>query len=132
MFSDSVVGYNKNDFFYVTAEENGYMPTDKKCKEIMANEEQFDYAKICRTDNEEQRDVFNDGTNSTKCIERELCINKDKVGKIDVVQNNHSGSEEKYEDYIRQFKSTQLDTLNLGIGVAALIYFIYRARNINI
>lgn len=132
MFSDIVVGYNKNDFFYVTAEQNGYMPTDEKCKEIMVNEEEFDYTKICRTDNEEQRDVFNDGTNSTKCIERELCINKEKVGKIDVVQNNHSGSEEKHQDYIKQFQSTQLDTLNLGIGVAALIYLIYRARNINI
>ena len=57
---------------------------------------------------------------------------KDKVNKIDVVQNNHSGSEEKHKDYIKQFQSTQLDTLNLGIGVAALIYLIYRARNINI
>jgi len=131
MFSDIVVGYNKNDFFYITAEENGYMPSDSKCKEIM-NDNEFDYAKICRTDNEEQRDVFNDGKNSMKCIEKELCINKEKVNKIDVVQNNHSGSEEKHQDYIRQFQSTQLDTLNLGIGVAALIYFIYRARNINI
>ena len=67
-----------------------------------------------------------------KCIEKELCINKDKVNKIDVVQNNHSGSEEKHKDYIKQFESTQLDTLNLGIGVAVMIYLIYRARNINI
>ena len=131
MFSDIVVGYNKNDFFYITAEENGYMPSDSKCKEIM-NDNVFDYANICRTDNEEQRDVFHDGKNSMKCIEKELCINKDKVNKIDVVQNNHSGSEEKHKDYIKQFQSTQLDTLNLGIGVAALIYLIYRARNINI
>ena len=131
MFSDIVVGYNKNDFFYITAEENGYMPSDSKCTEIM-NDNEFDYAKICRTDNEEQRDVFNNGKNSMKCIEKELCINKDKVNKIDVVQNNHSGSQEKHKDYIKQFESTQLDTLNLGIGVAALIYLIYRARNINI
>jgi hypothetical protein len=131
MFSDIVVGYNKNDFFYITAEENGYMPSDSKCKEIM-NDNEFDYAKICRTDNEEQRDIFNDKQNSMKCIEKELCINKDKVDKIDVVQNNHSGSQEKHQDYIKQFESTQLDTLNLGIGVAALIYLIYRARNINI
>jgi len=131
MFSDIVVGYNKNDFFYVTAESNGYMPSDQKCEEIMKDTE-FDYAKICRIGNEEQRDVFNYEDNSTKCIERELCINKEKAGKIDVVQNNHSGSEEKHQDYIRQFQSTQLDTLNLGIGVVALIYLIYRARNINI
>lgn len=131
MFSDIVVGYNKNDFFYITAEENGYMPSDSKCKEIM-NDNEFDYAKICRTDNEEQRDMFNVKKNSLKCIEKGLCINKDKVNKIDVVQNNHSGSEEKHKDYIKQFQSTQLDTLNLGIGVAALIYLIYRARNINI
>mgnify|MGYP003963762459 FL=1 len=131
MFSDIVIGYNKNDFFYITAEENGYMPSDSKCKEII-NDNEFDYAKNCQTDNEEQRDVFNAGQNGTKCIEKELCINKEKVTKIDVVQNNHSGSDEKHKDYIRQFKSTQLETLNLGIGVAALIYFIYRARNINI
>lgn len=131
MFSDIVVGYNKNDFFYITAEENGYMPSDNKCKEIM-NDTEFDYATICRTENEESRDVFNDGKNSMKCIEQKLCINKENVNKIDVVQNNHSGSQEKHKDYIKQFQSTQLDTLNLGIGVAALIYFIYRARNINI
>ena len=132
MFSDIVIGYNKNDFFYVTAEENGYMPSDSKCEEIMKNEVNFDYTNICRTNNEEQRDIFNFEDNSTKCIKRELCINKEKTGKIDIVQNNHSGSEEKYKDYIKLFESTQLDTLNLGIGVAALIYFIYRTRNINI
>ena len=132
MFSDIVVGYNKNDFFYVTAEANGYMPSESKCEKIMKNEDNFDYENICRTGNEEQRDIFNNKMNSTKCIEKELCINKDKVSKIDIVQNNHSGSEEKYQDYIKLFQSTQLDSLNLGIGVAALIYFIYRARNINI
>jgi|UniRef100_A0A6C0IK86 hypothetical protein len=131
MFSDIVVGYNKNDFFYITAEENGYMPSDSKCKTIL-EDTTFDYQTICKTDNEEQRDVFNSDTNSNKCIERELCINKEKVTNIDNVQNNHSGSEEKHQDYVKQFKSTQLDTLNLGIGITALIFFIYRARNINI
>jgi|UniRef100_A0A6C0IRD8 hypothetical protein len=131
MFSDIVVGYNKNDFFYITAEENGYMPSDEKCKTILEDTE-FDHQSICKTDNEEQRDVFNSDQNSSKCIERELCINKQNVTRIDNVQNNHSGSEEKHQDYVKQFKSTQLDTLNLGIGITALIFFIYRARNINI
>ena len=131
MSSDLVIGYNKNDFFYVTAEENGHMPSDSKCTEIM-NDTEFDYVNICRTGNEEQKHVFNTDDNSRKCIERELCENKEKVNKIQVIQNNHSGSQEKYKDYKKLFQSTQLDTLNLGVGIAALIYFIYRARNINI
>jgi len=131
MFSDIALGYNKNDFFYVTAEENGKMPSNNECQSII-NDTDFDYQTICRTGNEEQRTVFNTGDNSAKCIQRELCVNKDKVSKVESIQNNHSGSEEKYNDYKKVFRSTQLDTLNLGVGIVGLIFFIYRARNINV
>jgi len=132
MSSDIVIGYNKNDFFYVTAEENGHMPSDKKCTEILDPDNTFNYGEICKTANEEQKYVFNTDDNSSKCIERELCENKKKVNQIQVIQNNHSGSQEKYNDYTKLFQSTRLDTLNLGVGIAVLIYLIYRTRNINI
>ena len=60
MFSDIALGYNKNDFFYVTAEENGKMPSNNECQSII-NDTDFDYQTICRTGNEEQRTVFNTG-----------------------------------------------------------------------
>ena len=80
MFSDIVVGYNKNDFL-CNGRSNGYMPSESKCEKIMKNEEKFDYENICRIGNEEQRDIFNNKMNSTGVLKKNYVSIKTKYQK---------------------------------------------------
>jgi hypothetical protein len=115
--SDIIVGYNKNDFFYVNAETNGGELTANKCTmNISIHDPIWDVS--CNAKN------FVD--NSANCMLKELCINKEYANKIKSMQQNHSGSDEQYENARQVYDQTFARTLNLGSGILVLIFLMYK------
>jgi hypothetical protein len=110
--------YSKNDFFYTSAEENGYMPSIKKCENMEIYEKFWDIS--CNDTN-----FVN---NSNKCIEKELCINKETVKLTNEIESRNSGSIRKHENSKTVFNNSFLTTINLGVGVLILGLLIYNAR----
>lgn len=116
--SDILIGYNKNDFFYVNAENNGEMPNDETCKgtELKIHDASWDIR--CNNTN------FID--NSANCLNKELCINKEYSNKIKSMQQTHSGSGEKYDNAKDVYDQTFAHTVNLGTGIVLLSILLYK------
>jgi hypothetical protein len=57
---------------------------------------------------------------------KELCINKEYANKIKSMQQNHSGSDEQYENARQVYDQTFARTLNLGSGILVLIFLMYK------
>jgi hypothetical protein len=112
MNSDLVIGYNRNDFFYVMAEDNNQLPA----KEVCENE-------ITPYDNEwvNKCNATNFKNNSVECIQKELCKNRDKVTILDNIQHRHTGADQRYLDVNYKYDQNYLDTINLGVGIMAVI-----------
>jgi hypothetical protein len=115
----TTVAYSQNDFFYSRAENNGKMPSDGSCNSMNINNSNWDIS--CNDMN------FVD--NSGNCINRELCLNKQNSNLINGIQSKNSGSLEKYENSKQVFNKTILTSINLGIGIIALVILIYKNRS---
>ena len=64
MSEQTIVGFNSNDFFYVSAQENNIMPTDASCVTILSEADENKYTQ----DNGETIDYdFETGTFKFKC-----------------------------------------------------------------
>ena len=115
--SDIIVGYNKNDFFYVNAETNGGTLTAANCTmNVGLHDPIWDIS--CNAAN------FVD--NSGNCMVKELCINKEYANKIKSMQQNHSGADEQYENAKQVYDKTFAHTLNLGSGIIVLLLLMYK------
>lgn len=114
--SDILIGYNKNDFFYVNAENNGEMPNSGMCDDLNVHDASWDIS--CNNTN------FID--NSANCLKKELCINKEYSNTIKSMQQTHSGSDEKYDNAKDVYDQTFAHTVNLGTGVVLLSILLYK------
>lgn len=115
--SDIIVGYNKNDFFYVNAETNSGALTAANCTmNVGLHDPIWDVS--CNAKH------FVD--NSANCMVKELCINKEYANKIKSMQQNHSGADEQYENAKQVYDQTFARTLNLGSGIIVLLLLMYK------
>ena len=120
-FSQSAVfiGYSPNDYFYNNAITSGdpYAPNDDDCAALK------DMKIDCSHEN------FHD--TSFNCIQQEMCINQKLANDLSI-QNSNNGGERKFEDEMYSFKHLIIQSVNLGIGICVIIYFLYLRRKINI
>lgn len=116
------IGYSPNDFFYNNAMSSGdpYAPNDKDCAELK------DKKLGCDHDN------FNKNFNEVgfKCIQQEMCKNKELAESLSI-QFQNNGGPQKFGDLQYSFRNSLLKSINLGLGICSLMYFIYSRRNIN-
>lgn len=119
--SDIILAYNKNDFFYVNAENNGEMPSKKVCNDLDITNTKWDIS--CNPT------YFDD--NSGNCLKRALCVNKDLAGTLNEMQRQHSGSGERYENALDIYDETFAHTLNLGAGIVLLSVLMYKIITTN-
>jgi len=114
----SLIAYNKNDFYYSSALQNGFMPTDDDCKAMDKFNKSWDTS--CNEQNFEN--------NIDKCIAKELCINKETAELITNIDSRNSGSVQKYENSKTVFNNSLITFLNLGVGVIFLGVLIFKNR----
>lgn len=119
MSKNVLVEYNPNDFFYAVADREKMMPNKNICKNLDVQDDAT-WQNSCNENN------FYD--NREKCIDRELCVNKKNVEKIEKIKNNHNGADEKYLNTTSEYSGVILNTINLGIGIILLSGLIYRFR----
>ena len=63
--------------------------------------------------------------NSGNCYIKELCLNKKLADKINNIQNNHLGTDEKEKDSDKIYNDEVVKTINISIGIAILLGSIY-------
>jgi len=106
------VGYNKNDFFYLT-NANDMSPAGcsyiNKAAQIKCG------------------DAFNPtNTDDVRvCYQNELCINQDNVGKMYDIQQKHLQYQAQLMDLQTKYQNQMMTTFNLGIGIVGAIVYIY-------
>ena len=115
LYKDSlyVVGYSKNDFYYVDASftsDKFYLCTNDTIKN-------FDISNRC-TDAS-----FND--NSSNCMNNQLCKNKEYADKIESIVNSHLGSGENYQDVNKLYQEQYKKMINNGLSIAFVIFMIF-------
>ena len=114
--SDILIGYSKNDFFYVNAENNGKMPNYQMCTDLKIHDVNWDIS--CNSTH------FIDA--SANCLKKELCINKEYSNTIKSMQQTHSGSGEKYDNAKDVYDQTFAHTVNLGSGIVVIMILLYK------
>jgi hypothetical protein len=117
-----IKAYSSNDYFYSIASENKIIDDEKlkKCHKIdVYNEKKWN--NLCNEDN------FHE--NKEKCIQRELCINKNFANDITNVKNKMSEADERYSNSVLDYKTKVNQTINLGIGIMILIGLIMKLKN---
>jgi len=119
--SDIIIAYNKNDFFYVNAENNGEMPVKSDCNSLDIMNVNWDIS--CNPTH------FDD--NSGNCLKRALCVNKELAGTLNELQRQHSGSDERYANATDIYDETFAHTLNLGTGIVLLSVLLYKIVTTN-
>ena len=117
--ADILIGYNKNDFLYVLSNN---MPTKKSCNDT--------YYKImdsnCVPDITEGSSWNTDF--SYNCLKKEQCKNRENAEKIYKLQNDHLGSDAKYEDFKKLYETEYIKTFNLGIGIIGIIAVLFYTK----
>jgi len=113
--SRSYIGFSPNNFFYADAMQVNapFSPTDQNCNKLRGN------TFLCDHNN------FKD--TSFNCLGQVMCKNKELVNSIESLQ--HSGLEvvgEQYLDDNTSYNNYLLKSINLGIGIAAIIYLSYK------
>ncbi len=106
MSSSVFIEFNKNDFFYVNAGDQGFLPNREQCNTTF-NPDNDEWTSRCNRNN------F--ANNGSDCIKKELCKNRANAEKLIDIQNTHTGA-----DF--------MGTVNLGIGCLFLGGAIYMNR----
>ena len=117
MSTEVLIGYSSNDFFFVKAENEGAMPSDVICKTLNA---------IPGSDWKTRCDVKSSSINNNiqECTKKALCDNKAYANKLYNLQNNNSGSYQRYLDVQKKYNDQMVNFYNLGIGITILFGFI--------
>ena len=134
MANNVVVGYSPNDFYYVQAQKDNTMPTETECTRLKLNGNvivngstiidgtilsSIDPAwdTICKN---------NFSNNSSNCVKKELCKNRDKSNSLTSLESSGLGAKEKYMNEKMNYDSILMNSINLGIGIIFLLVVIYK------
>ena len=107
-----IFGYSPNDFYYNVVNNNAqtqYNLADKTCTELL--QKPFD----C----DMKFDV-----NKEKCVQKELCMNKQAANELTDLQKQYNGADEKFNDTNIENDYIIYNIVNLGIGIAAMVGFV--------
>jgi len=110
-----IFGYSPNDFYYnvvndKTQSKTQYDLADETCKNVLK-------AKVDCGPN--QFDV-----NKEKCVQTELCMNKQVANELTELQKQYNGADEKFNDTNIENDYIIYNIVNLGIGIAAMVGFV--------
>jgi hypothetical protein len=152
--SNILIGYNKNDFLYVSTNADKLLPKEKcdasynnmniTCE--YPNPDFLNNLSICTKNNTTDETIksclgdinisyANDypkwklwQDNSYNCLNIEICKNRDNADKIYQLQNNHLGSNVKLEDVNKMYKNEYTRTIHLTIGIIGIVAFIFYSK----
>ncbi len=112
LYKDSlyVVGYSKNDFFYVDASFTDF----NKCTTSVLNYND----KVNCTDS-----TFS--SNNQSCMDKQLCLNKKYADEIESIVYSHLGSGENYQDVNKLYQEQYKKLVNNSISIAFVIFMIF-------
>lgn len=155
--SNILIGYNKNDFLYVSTDPDK-LPTKQTCNTIYntmnitctpvatPSQDFLDKVTVCTNANKDPNNIpsclgniniqyANDypkwkswQDNSSNCINIEICKNRENANEIYQLQNNHLGSNVKLQDVNKMYKNEYMRTIHLTIGIIGIVAFIFYSK----
>ena len=122
--TSSYTSFSNNEYFYQSAMNDGTMPSDISCnKYFMDPTISKDIDKLCDVELTEFNKLTTD--QAENCVKRQLCQNKtlglDNINK----QSENLQSSQRLSDTSDVYNDNLINTVNLGIGILAMSYFIY-------
>lgn len=108
------IGYDNTEFYYYDLMTNGapFFPKNEECLNLLD--------KDISCDN-------NFADNSFNCLKKEICTNKNLAESLKLEYNNNGGIQ-KYNDYKYSYYNYILNSLNLTVGILAIISLIFYER----
>lgn len=155
--SNIVVSYNKNDFLYVSSmpidcETDAKIRANLSCTRVITPSEPFltDLCNCIIQGNTLSGNVSLDDTvsncminekgyseylswktwqdNREGCYKTEVCKNKKNAEEIYKLQNDHLGSNQKYEDATKLYNNEYTKMFNLSLGIIGIIGIIFYTK----
>jgi hypothetical protein len=98
-----ILAYEPNKFFWVSVSDD-YKATSNNFCDIQK----------CDDTNLTEENIHD-------CYMKEICDNKKNSEILQTLHSHHSSADGRYFDTSNTYKKTMLETLNLGVGVLAMI-----------
>lgn len=120
------VSYNPNDFYYVSSNLDL-----KTCNTVDVNK----MNNLCCSDpilsnyTMDKSKCPNWSTNKEKCYTYEVCKNKQNALLSNKIENNHSGSQERFANTKKQYEYEIMKTINITSGIAIFTIATYYMMN---
>jgi hypothetical protein len=114
--SNIYIGFSPNNFYYVDATNRGaeYAPDDSVCGNLISQ------TLACG------HNSFKD--TSFNCLQQEMCKNKELAQSL-VAEYDNNGGNVKFLDFQNAYYGYLIKSVNLGVGIAILMYIILWKRN---
>jgi len=125
--ASSYQSYSKNQFFYQSAVADKTMPSDSSCNSYYMDPQiSADIDAACNVDFETFNKLSTD--DAEHCVKRQLCQNKSLAEKNTngLTENLQSG--QRLSDTTDLYHQNLINTINLGVGILAMSYFIFANR----
>jgi hypothetical protein len=114
------IAYNPNDFYYVSS--GIYNDISNTCPGFLNDIEQWN-TKCCISNPDKSASscpTWND--NITNCFNFEVCKNKDYADKINSLENNNGGSDERQSNLQKQYPNEALKAINISASILIITY----------
>lgn len=122
----SFSGFSTNEIFYLSATSNGTMPSDVSCNTYFMDPKIS--AKIDTLCNGNFTSLSTE--EAENCVKRQLCRNK-SLGLISAAdQMDNLQTRQRLLDITDVYNENIINTINLGIGILAMSYYIFTNKAI--
>ena len=116
MTTTNYIAFSPNNFFYADAIQVNapFSPTDENCTKLDS--------KVFLCDHNNFKDT------SFNCLGQQMCKNKELVQSIELKQQSGDiyVDKERSSDDNTSYDNSLLKTINLGIGITAILYLMYK------
>ena len=127
--SSSYTSFSNNEYFYQSAMNDGTMPSDVSCNTYF-----MDPKISAAIDAKCNVDFDTFGKLSTEeaenCVKRQLCQNKTLAIDNTNKQMKNLQSKQRLDDMTSLYNENIINTINLGIGILAMSYFIFTNKTV--
>jgi len=127
--SSSYNSFSDNEYFYQSAMNDGTMPSDVSCNTYFMDPKisagidakcNVDFNNFSKLKTKEAED----------CVKRQLCQNKTLAIDNTHKQMKNLQSKQRLNDMTSLYNENIINTINLGIGILAMSYFIFTNKKV--
>jgi hypothetical protein len=114
------VAYSPNDYYYITSGK--YDDISELCKSTYIKDLDKWNSDCCVDYPDKTNSEKCPNWNQDKCYEFEVCKNKEYAGLANTLENNSSGSSERYNNLKKEYQNEIIKTINISASIFLITY----------